>query len=81
MTSLKVLCKKQKCQETCCAGPLPQLTTPPQRPSLLTYLSICLVPKGIKDFLDSHYITSPPIHCLPHNAIGLVNTGNTWSAC
>lgn len=58
--------------------PTPLHPTPPHTPHtsfLLHYLSIYLVPKGIKDFLDGHNLASPPVHGLPHNAIGL---GNTW---
>lgn len=39
--------------------------------SSLTNLGIRLIPKGVKDFLDGHNLPSPPIHCLPHNAVGL----------
>lgn len=44
---------------------LPHTSSPP------SYLGIRLIPKGIKDFLDGHNLASPPIHRLPHDAIGL----------
>lgn len=80
MISRKVLCKKQKCpaglaqkcQESCCDRPSHSPHTP-HTSSLFPYLSIYLVPKGIKDFLDGYYLASLPVHGLPHNAVGLQN--------
>lgn len=40
-------------------------------PHFVPHLCIRLIPKGVKDFLDGHNLPGPPIHCLPHNAIGL----------
>lgn len=53
--------------------PRPSHTSSPR-----IYLGVRLIPKGIEDFLDGHDLAGPPIHCLPHNAVGL---WARWSAC
>ena len=74
-----------KIAETCCdwvpsctfpiqgsGGPpcSPASSFPTLLASLLTYLGVCLILEGIKDFLDGHDLASPPIHRLPHDAVG-----------
>lgn len=38
------------------------------------YLCICPIPEGIKDLLHSHDLSRLPVHCFPHDAVGLRQT-------